>query len=164
MKDAKVHIYTGDGKGKTTAAFGLCLRAIGHGLKVYVFQFRKGMDSGERVSAERCGLHVTSCGVGRNDPPCSRPCRLLASALFIVEEEAPDIVVLDEVMAALRSGCLRMPEVISILDAASGRTEMVLTGRGAPEELIARADLISSVEAVKHYHALGVKARQGIEF
>lgn len=115
------------------------------------------------MSAEKCGLSMTACGVGRNDACCSRPCRLLTKARLIIEEE-PDIVVLDEVMAALRSGCVTMPEVISILDAAAGRTEMVLTGRGAPPELTARADLITSVEAVRHYHALGVKARRGIEF
>lgn len=164
MRNAMVQIYTGDGKGKTTAAIGLCLRALGRGLRAVVAQFRKGMESGERASAEKLGLPVLLCKEGRGSPPCSKPCKLLMELNNIINEEAPGILVLDEIMAALRSGCAAVEEVTALLDRLSGRTEIVMTGRGAPAELLDRADLITSMEAVKHCYAEGVKARRGIEY
>jgi len=164
MENAKVQIYTGQGKGKTTAAFGLCLRALGHGMNAFVVQFRKGMDSGERVTADVIGLPVLLCEEGRKSAPCSEPCRLLAEIDNIIKHKRPDIIVLDEIAAAIRNGCVTAGEVISILDEAGRRVEIVLTGRGIPAELLTRADLVTSMEPLRHYAERGVKARKGVEY
>lgn len=164
MLDAKVQIYTGHGKGKTTAAFGLCLRALGHNMSLLVVQFRKGMESGERISAERLGLPLLLCTNGRNNPPCSASCRLLCEINSIIKKEPPDILLLDEIMAAIKNGCVTKEEVLTLLASSAGQTEVVLTGRDAPAELLAAADLVTSMEPIRHYYGEGVKARRGIEY
>lgn len=164
MLDAKIQIYTGDGKGKTTAAFGLCLRAVGHGNSAFIVQFRKSAECGEHISAETLGIQVLRCAGGRKSPTCSKPCRLLVEAGNIIEKEQPDIIVLDEIMAAIKNGCVTTKEVIMLLEGAGGRTEIVMTGRNAPAELLAAADLITSMEPLKHFFEEGIRARKGIEY
>lgn len=161
---ASVSIWTGNGKGKTTMALGLCLRAFGEGKKAVIVQFRKGMESGERVIAAMLGIPVLLCGAGRKSPPCSKPCKLLGEAVRILTEDKPDIIILDEIMAAVRSGCVSTDEALSTIAAAEADTEIVLTGRDAPEELLARADSVTSAEPARHYCRKGITARRGVEY
>lgn len=161
---ASVAIWTGNGKGKTTAALGLCLRAAGDGKKTVIVQFRKGMESGERATAAVLGIPVLLCGAGRKSHPCSKPCRLLREAVRILMEDRPDVIILDEIMAAVRSGCVSAEEVLAAIAAAGGHTEIVLTGRNVPEALFVRADSVMSAEPVRHYCQKGITARRGVEY
>ena len=164
MRKGEVQIYTGDGKGKSTAAFGLCLRALGHGHRVRVVQFLKAERCGEHVMAEKIGLEVSQCPMGRKSGPCARPCPLFIEAQKILEENAADLLVLDELMAAIRHGCVTLDEALSLLDKRPENTEIVMTGRRAPRELAERAALVTSMEKVKHFFDAGVPAREGIEY
>lgn len=164
MRRGEVQIYTGDGKGKTTAAFGLCLRALGHGHRVRVVQFLKAERCGEHAAAEKIGLPVTQCPMGRKSGPCAQPCPLFIEARRVLEDNAADLLVLDELMAALRRGCVSLDEAISLLDMRPENTEIVMTGRRAPRELIERAGLVTTMEKTKHFFDAGVPAREGIEY
>lgn len=161
---AKVTVWTGNGKGKTTSALGLCFRLFGEGKRVAVFQFRKGMESGERAALGMLGIPVWVCGEGRKGPPCGKPCRLLLEAVRILREERPDVMLLDEIMAAVRNSCVSVGEALEIISEAGADMEIVLTGRNVPEELLSRADSVTSAEPVRHYWANGIRARRGIEY
>jgi cob(I)alamin adenosyltransferase len=171
MKHACVQIYTGDGKGKTTAAMGLALRAAGQGLRVKVVQFLKGRDSGEVNALERLGVEVVRVSAGGKflwDMDDVEKAALRRDALAVLTVihgwlgEA-DVLVLDEALGALHGGLLTMDEIVSIIRQRGG-TELVLTGRAAPDELVALADLVTEMRPVKHYMDAGIKARKGIEF
>jgi cob(I)alamin adenosyltransferase len=171
MRHACVQIYTGDGKGKTTAAMGLALRAMGRGLCVKVVQFLKGRDSGEIMMLERLGVEVRRVSANGKfywnmDDDERAVLRRDAQAMLEVIRgwlgEA-DVVILDESLGALHGGLLLLGELMDIIERRGG-TEIVLTGRAAPEELIQRADLVTEMRPVKHYLDAGVKARKGIEF
>jgi cob(I)alamin adenosyltransferase len=164
MKNSKVQIYTGKGKGKTTAALGLCFRAMGRDLRAAVVQFRKGVLSGEHIQAERTGLPIYVCRMGRNAPPCSKPCRMLEQARAILAQDAVDILVLDEIMAAISRSCVSVEEILELVRTRPDGTELVLTGRNAPDELLNEADLVTSMEPKKHYFKDGTPARVGIEY
>jgi cob(I)alamin adenosyltransferase len=154
-------VYTGDGKGKTTAAMGLALRAAGCGLSVKVVQFLKGRDSGEirRISAGGkffCAMNEMEKTQLRRD---------VTALLPVIENWLghADVLVLDEALGALHCGVLKMDEVLSIIECRGG-TEVILTGRNAPEEIVKRAHLVTEMREVKHYMNDGVPARKGIEF
>lgn len=164
MRRGEVQIYTGDGKGKTTAAFGLCLRAMGSGHRARVVQFLKAERCGEHAMAEKIGLPVTQCPMGRRSGPCAHPCPLFKEAEKILKENAADLLVLDEIMAAIRRGCVSLDEALSLLDIRPENIEIVMTGRRAPRELVERAGLVTSMEKVKHFFDAGVPAREGIEY
>jgi cob(I)alamin adenosyltransferase len=167
-----VHVYTGDGKGKTTAALGLALRAAGHGLRTYFGQFLKGQDSGELRAL--CGhefIMIEQYGDGgwvASDQarPEQRAQALegLAAARVAMASGRYDVVVLDEVNVVVALGLLAVEEVLRLLDDRPESVELILTGRGAPAEVIERADLVTEMRAVKHYHERGVQARRGIEY
>jgi len=167
-----VQIYTGDGKGKTTAALGLTLRASGHGLRSYVGQFMKGRPYGE-IEALRDHPAITIEQYG--DPRCIH--RDEVTAEHVTQAHAGleraraallsgqyDIVVLDEVNVALWFGVLDVEEVLALLDQKPDHVEVILTGRRAPQALIERADLVTEMRPVKHYYEQGVLAREGIEW
>ncbi len=185
-----IHVYTGDGKGKTTAAFGLAVRAAGQGLSVRAIQFLKGSrESGEVVSARRLGLEVFSFGkrcsrspfggwegecisCGEcwliNDQPSgldreefSRGWQL---ARETVQEREFHLLVLDEIITALNKNLIEPGEFLQWMDNIPGKQELVLTGRNAPPGVIEKAHLVSRIENVKHYFQEGLEARQGIEF
>lgn len=172
-----VQVYTGDGKGKTTAAFGLALRALGQGLKVCIIQFLKSSEryeTGENKIAKTLpNLEIFQFG---GDYACLdesikddlRVKRELEKALNlvskIIHEEKYDLIILDEINVALAYGLLNLPDVLGLVKAKSPQLELVLTGRWAPQELIEVADLVTEMREVKHPHQRGIKARKGIEY
>jgi len=168
-----VQLYTGDGKGKTTAALGLALRAAGHGLRSYIGQFAKGRPSGEHEAVPSLGglINIERYGSGRflgGAPPpdpaeVARAREGLARARAAMLSGDYRIVVLDEVCVAIRFGLLSVAEVLALIRDKPGAVELILTGRGAPPELVAAADLVSEVRAVKHYLDQGIEARKGVE-
>jgi len=166
------HVYTGDGKGKTSAALGLALRAIGRGLRVHVIQFLKGHpDDGEHIVAERIpGLDITTCGRGEliEDSPTPKDKALAVEALELARETIGsgdyDVVVLDEVNIALELGLIGKDAILDIIASKPAKLELVMTGRGAPPEIVESADLVTEMREVKHPFKKGVKARKGIEY
>ena len=160
---ASVQIYTGCGKGKSTAAVGLAARMAGCGGKVCIIQFRKARRCGEHVSAEKLGIPVIQCVVGRVGEKCEGACPIMEEARRVLREGATDLLVLDEIMAALRAGCVTLEETLALLDCAAG-TELVLTGRNVPRELADRAGLITEMKKIKHFYDDGLPARRGIEY
>lgn len=166
-----IQVYTGDGKGKTTAALGLALRASGHRMRTYIGQFMKGQQYGELDAL--CGDPLISIEQ-YGDPRCihreevtpehvAQARRGLQRARKAMLLGGYDIVVLDEVNVALWFGLLTVDEVLAFLDQKPEGVEVILTGRRVPQELIDRADLVTEMQEVKHYYAQGVAAREGIE-
>ena len=166
-----IQVYTGDGKGKTTAALGLSIRAAGHGLKTYIGQFMKGQHYGE-LTALRDHPFITIEQYGDTD--CIRredihPKHIdqaregLARAHEVMCSGMYDILVLDEVNVALGFGLISVKEVLDMLAERPQNVEVILTGRYAPQELLDTADLVSVIKEVKHYYQKGVPARNGIE-
>jgi len=168
-----IQIYTGPGKGKTTAALGLALRAAGHGLGVYIVQFMKGWPNyGELVSVDWLPTVTLKQFGGPHfvDPSNPKPedkrmaQDALDHALEIVGAGDHDIVVLDEVNVALDFGLIELQDVLAVLDAKPEHVELILTGRNAHPELVIRAHLVTEMLAIKHPYNADVPARKGIEF
>jgi len=173
LEKGLVQVYTGDGKGKTSAAFGLALRAAGRGLKVYVVQFIKGgFDYGELHIIERLpNIKLVAFGRGKfiTDVPPSEEDAKLARQAFelarkVVKEGEYDIVVLDEINVALNLKMIRVDEVVELIKSKPKHVELILTGRYAPKEVIEAADLVTEMRDVKHPYARGVPPRKGIEY
>lgn len=171
MEKGYIQVYTGDGKGKTTAALGLALRAAGHGLRTYIGQFMKGWPYGE-LEALRGFPHITIEQYGNfrcirreevTPEDVARARQGLERAREAMLSGQYDIVVLDEVNVAIWFGLLTVEEVLAFLDQRPDGVEVVMTGRRAPQELIDRADLVTEMREVKHYYQAGVPARTGIE-
>jgi cob(I)alamin adenosyltransferase len=166
-----VQVYTGDGKGKTTAAFGLAMRAAGRGLRVLVLQFMKADPAcGEVVSAGRLGIRVEQVGLdhwvrkGEATPEDLRAAAAgFARARDLIGSGDYDVVVLDELITAVFFELVPVDEVRGLLAGKPTHVELVLTGRRAPDEIIAVADLVTEMRPVKHYFDAGVRAREGIE-
>lgn len=166
-------VYTGPGKGKTTAALGLALRVIGHGGAVCLVQFMKGRETGE-VRAARLlpGFAVVQAGregfVDLANPSAEDRRRALAGweeAVGALRRGGQGLVILDEVNVAVACGLLEQEAVLTAVEeACASGVHVVLTGRGAPEEFIARADLVTVMEEVKHPYQRGGAARAGIEY
>jgi cob(I)alamin adenosyltransferase len=168
-----IQIYTGNGKGKTTAALGLGLRAVGHGLKVIMIQFMKGEINYGELEAVK---HLPDFKIeqhGRPDfvnpeNPDKEDIRLaeqaLKRAVKVIKNKEFDIVILDEINVAVSFGLIKAEKVIELIKNTSKKTELILTGRYMPEEFIKYADLISEVREVKHHFQAGVPARKGIEY
>ena len=168
-----VHIYTGDGKGKTTAALGLSLRVLGSGGRVFFGQFIKGpKPSSEFEALKRFGDEFThkAFGAGRfiKGRPAAHDIELAEKGLRLCAEFLTsgdfDLLVMDELNGALNCGLLSIKRVVPVLQNRDPHTELVITGRNAPDEIADIADLISKVKPVKHYFTKGVPARKGIEF
>lgn len=169
----KVHVLTGPGKGKTTAAFGLAMRAAGHGLKVCIIQFMKaGETTGEVISARRgSGIDVLQFGTGRfmDSKNVSAEDRQRAREGFerakaALSEGRYHMVVLDEINTAVSFGLLSVDEVIDALKSRKKGVEVVLTGRDAPPAFVELADYVSVVESRKHPFEEGTRARKGVEW
>ncbi len=170
MKQSYVHVYTGNGKGKTTAATGLAVRAAGRGLCVKFVQFMKGRSSGEVDALERLGveyLRVSECkkffpNMTQEERSQARADALNALPVITGWLNSADLMVLDEAMAAMACGLLTEDEVLGLIENRGG-TELVLTGRDAPQRIIDAAHLVTEMREVKHYYELGQDARRGIE-
>jgi cob(I)alamin adenosyltransferase len=166
-------VHTGPGKGKSTAAFGLILRALGHDWRVGVVQFGKGAwETGERKALERFGDQISwhTLGEGFTWETQDRARDLAAAARAwdkareLMADDTIKLLVLDELNIALRYEHLPLDEVVAALAARRPDLHVVVTGRNAKPELIAAADLVTEMQALKHHFAAGVKAQQGIEF
>jgi cob(I)alamin adenosyltransferase len=169
-----VHVYTGGGKGKTTAALGLALRVIGHGGKVFMLQFMKGSKNyGELKAADKYLPNLTIVQSGletfvSKEEPAEVDIRLalegLALAKKVVAENYYDLVILDEINVALDFKLIPLKDVLELIKNKPDEMELVLTGRYAPREIIEVGDVVSDVTLVNHPYYHGVEARQGIEF
>ena len=168
-----LQVYTGEGKGKTTAAIGLAVRALGQGLRVLLVRLLKPAEppSGEVLFLEGTpNLEILTAGVGilgpRLDPEAvtASVAATLAGARERILAGTVDLVVFDEGNNALHHGYLDLDAFLALLDARPPFVEVIVTGRRAPERLLERADLVTRMEAVRHPLSAGITARQGIEF
>ena len=173
LEQGLVQVYTGDGKGKTTAALGLALRAAGHGLRVVIVQFLKGWPGYGELKGIDALPSVTIHPFGRPgwvhpDRPESedyeRATKALAYAREVITSSKADIVVLDEINVALDYGLLDLTQVLALLDDKPQHVEVILTGRSAHAHVIDRADLVTEMHKVKHPYDRGIVSRKGIEF
>jgi len=168
-----VQVLTGDGKGKTTAAFGQALRALGHGWNVLVIQFMKGDPTyGEVVAARKIpGLDVVQSGLPtfvEKGNPSPEDLRLARAGLDLAREAVSKarhrMIVLDEINVAVDYGLLPLKDVVELVRSCPTGIELVLTGRYAPKELVDLADLVSEVREVKHPYMKGIVSREGIDY
>jgi len=167
-----IQVYTGNGKGKTGAAFGLALRAIGQGLRVCIVQFIKGgFDYGELYIAGKLPLlEVTAYGRGQfitGNPAAEdfiEAKKAFDHARRAIYSGKFDIVVMDEVNIAVHLGLLSVEQLVEVLRKRPPQVEVVLTGRYAPKEIIDIADLVTEMREVKHPYTRGIQARKGIEY
>lgn len=165
-----LHVYTGDGKGKTTAALGLALRAAGAGLRVYIAQFIKGMPYAEHAALERFAgqidleQHGRGCFI-RGAPEQADIDAALAGleAVRRALTRGYRLVVLDEANIATQLGLISVDALLEVIEARPADVELVVTGRGADARLLERADLVTEMREVKHYYTRGIEARTGVE-
>jgi cob(I)alamin adenosyltransferase len=168
-----IQVYTGNGKGKTTAALGLSLRAVGRGMRVCMIQFMKGGGPyGEQFAAEKLTPYLTIIQTGRggwirkgNPTPEDRG--LAREALSQASETLTggryDIVILDEINNAIHYELVSVDDVIALIHQKPDNVELILTGRNAHERIIEKADLVTEMREIKHYYSKGIQAREGIE-
>lgn len=171
-----IHIYTGDGKGKTTAAIGLGIRACGNGLKVIMVQFLKGSPSGELEILKKLGPDFLVCRNNdikgffwnMNREQKEKLSRFTNETLnYVINKvstEEWDILILDEVMGAISNYLISIQDIVNFIKNKPDKLEIVLTGRNAPQELIDIADYVSEINPVKHPLRMGIAARKGIEY
>jgi cob(I)alamin adenosyltransferase len=167
-------VYTGNCKGKTTAALGLAFRAMGSGFKTYIGQFMKGQMYGELESANLVKPYITIEQYGRKDlvhvkePPLEEDIRMaadgLAKARSAMMSGEYDIVVFDEILTAHDFHLVSVDTILDLIRSKPDNVEIVLTGRYAPQEVIDAVDLVTEMVEVKHYFRKGISARKGIEF
>ena len=166
-----IHVYTGDGKGKTTAALGLTLRAVGAGWRVLFTQFLKHGKFSEIKALKRLGDQVTirQYGSGRfiKRRPSEKEMEMaragLSEIMQVMKEGRYDLIVLDEINVAVHFGLIPLEGVISLLEKRPQDVELVFTGKWAHKEIIERADLVTEMRMIKHYFSKGIRAREGIE-
>ncbi|MDP2335403.1 MAG: cob(I)yrinic acid a,c-diamide adenosyltransferase [Bacteroidota bacterium] len=175
MKTGLIHIYTGEGKGKTTAAVGLAVRALGHGMKVCYAHFNKQPELygyNEIQSLQKLGATILAYTKGHwsfNQEVTRESSRedvqngLLTLSEFIQNEQS-DLLVMDEILISVRDGVLMEDELISFIDRKPKHLELVMTGRGASDGLIERADYVSNIQKIKHPYDQQIFSRQGIEY
>lgn len=168
-----VQIYTGNGKGKTTAALGLAMRAVGHGQKVIMIQFMKGQINYGELKAAHHLPHFSIEQFGRAEfvnpeNPDREDIRLAKKALVrareILQKGVYDMVILDEIIIAVSFGLIESRDVIGLIHMTPENTELILTGRYLTDSIAEHADLISEVREVKHHFQKGIGARKGIEY
>jgi cob(I)alamin adenosyltransferase len=174
LEKGLIQIYTGDGKGKTTAALGLAMRAVGRGLTVLMIQFMKGKNqTGELIMGQRLFPAFQIKPMGRQgligpEGPTEQDIALakegLDEAKKALSERHCDVLILDEINVAVSMKLLSEESVLHVLDRKPPDIELILTGRGAPEAFMERADLVTTMEPTKHYFDRGQQARIGIEF
>lgn len=172
-----IMVHTGDGKGKTTAALGLALRAWGSGLRVMILQFIKGswkygeLDAiaklGEidgRIEIRPLGLGLMSKSEAERQQHIEAAHKAMAEAEKVVVSSEYDLVILDEINYAVKFGLIEIADVLSLLEKKPPQEHILLTGRDAKDELIEKADLVTEMKLIKHPFQKGIKAQRGIEF
>jgi len=173
LEPGLVQVYTGNGKGKTSAAFGLALRATGRGLKVYVIQFIKGgFDYGELyVAKQLANLELKAFGSGKfitEKPPKQEDIELAQEAFKLAQKIVAtgeyDIVILDEVNMALNLKLINVADIVELAKNKPKHVELIFTGRDAPHEIIEIADLVTEMKEIKHPFQKGTPPRKGIEY
>jgi cob(I)alamin adenosyltransferase len=183
MNEGQIHVYTGDGKGKTTASVGLLIRGAGAGLKGAFLQFDKGSEGEDfyyerKIMRDTAHIDVYPTGKIRmmpdghfrftNSPPDFEEAqRGLKLAKSIISEKKYDIIVLDEILSSIMTKLIQEKEVLDLLDtyeSADRHGDLILTGRALPESIKVRADLVTEMKMIKHYFVKGLPARKGIEF
>ena len=168
-----IQVYTGNGKGKTTAALGQALRAAGHGKRTYIGQFLKGQKYGELASINKLKPLITITQFGRDtfihvsEDPDEKDIQKARDGLKACNEAMLsgkfDIIILDEINVAIHLGLIKEKSVLNFLKRKPKNTEIILTGRYAPESIIQKADLVTEMKEIKHYYTQGIRARTGIE-
>jgi len=176
MQKGYVQIYTGDGKGKTTAALGLGLRAVGRGLRVIMIQFLKSGISGEIAAIKSFGERFKIINFAQTDrfvkdlnesermELYNRTQKEFSDIDKYLFESPCDLLILDEIMGAIHAGLIDSAQVGGLMEKKPENIELVLTGRNVPKEIADKADLITEMKSLRHYAEKGVKARPGIEF
>ena len=179
LKKGLVQIYTGDGKGKTTAAFGLALRAAGQGNKVLIYQFLKppSLDIGERFALQLGAVRIRTEALDtpwnmsksfEDEKAVAQMQAAISGALDRIAQTAEkkfyDVLILDEIVFCLSKGLAKLEDIKNIIDRRDPLVEIVMTGRSATRELIELADLVTEMKNIKHPFDKGIKARRGIEF
>lgn len=166
-----IQVYTGDGKGKTTAALGLALRAVGQGMKVIIIQFIKGdRTCGEHIlAAQYRPFEMVQLNPGDSFVQTLEELRSTTEQSFAFVEKTIvsggyDVVILDEILVAVNKGLVSIEQVLNLLNSKPEKMELILTGRGAPREVIQKADLVTEMLAIKHPFDEGIKGRRGIEY
>jgi len=170
-----IQIYTGDGKGKTTAAVGQGIRACGRGFRVIMIQFLKTSDSGELEILEKVegfdvyrfqtqeGFYWKLDKAGKQKVEAETK-KALEFAEKVMSENSCDMLILDEILGAFSNGLFDIERLLGLLGKKPGNMELIMTGRGAPKELIEKADLVTQMQKVKHPMDKGIGARRGIEY
>jgi len=179
LEKGLVQIYTGDGKGKTTAAFGLALRAAGQGNKVLIYQFLKppSLDIGERFALQLGAVRIRTEALDipwdmskslEDEQAVTKVRAQISEVLNRIAETAEkrfyDVLILDEIIFCLSKNLAKFDDIKRIIDRRAPGVEIVLTGRDAPEELIEMADLVTEMKNIKHPFEKGQQARRGIEY
>ena len=179
LEKGLVQVYTGDGKGKTTAAFGLALRAAGQSHKVLIFQFLKpdSLETGERFSLRISGLRIRveamdvqwDMARSPDDPEAVTAAKAaIHNALERLTETAEkrfyDVLILDEIVYCLSKGLAELEDIKKLITKRDGKVEIILTGRGATRELLDLADLVTEMKNIKHPFDKDITARKGIEY
>jgi cob(I)alamin adenosyltransferase len=175
MEKGLVHIYTGDGKGKTTAAIGLIIRATGHQKKVYLLQFLKGRITGEMnilkdiplITIKRpnkSGKFIFQMNEKEKAELKSEVHQAWQELVRITRTSGYEVIVIDEIMGAITNNLVTLEEVIELIQNRDKKKELILTGRNAPEGLIELADYVTEMKMIKHPYQQDIPARKGIEF
>jgi cob(I)alamin adenosyltransferase len=179
LEKGLVQIYTGDGKGKTTAALGLALRAAGQGNKVLIYQFLKppGLETGERFALQMEAVKIRfetldvpwDMSTALRDEKAVRQmrealARVIDKIVQIAEKRDYDVLILDEIVFCFSNGLIELDDIRRIIDKRNPGVEIILTGRGATQELIELADLVTEMKNIKHPFDKGLPARRGIEY
>jgi len=171
IKKGYTHVYFGTGKGKTTAAIGLAVRAAGYGLKVYIAQFIKGLIYSEIKCLRKLSENIKVKQYGRgcfikkepSEKDITAAREGIKEAREIILSGKYDVVILDEITVAEFFGLVTVGEIIDIIKSKPGNVELVLTGRKADKKILDAADLVTEMREIKHYYNEGVQARKGIE-
>jgi len=166
-----VQVYTGDGKGKTTAAIGLSIRAAGAGLKVYIAQFIKMGDYSEIKALKKFSdlITVEQFGLGRfiKGKPSEEDIKAARAGVekikSLMASQDYDIIILEEANVAVKCGLISVKDLLDMISSKPENMEIVITGRGADPEVVEKADLVTEMKEIKHYFHKGVPAREGIE-
>jgi cob(I)alamin adenosyltransferase len=173
-KKSRILIFTGDGKGKTTAALGMALRASGHGLRALILQFIKADTSVGELTGLKYLPGVETIQMGRGFVPsptnpafrehCQAACHGVEKASDALRSKRYDLIILDEICTAMAMGLITEEQVMGVIDQASEGLCLVLTGRGASDRLISKADTVTEMRCLKHGLQEGIAAQKGVEY